>query len=107
MYSKRDRRCGAYIGILIGLAIGMILVSLNGCTMYHGKATNSDGTMVSALVLYPPGKKLVQPRFKYNRDGEAVGLELGADDSAQPGPQDYAAGVAAGIGAILGAQDSD
>ena len=94
--TPREKRYSAYIGILIGFLIA-VLMTLPGCTIY--KVHSEPGKSVDVSVWST--RNFVAPDLVYTRDGEAVGFSFGAESSVQPGPQDYAAGVATGVRAMM------
>lgn len=69
--------------LIVGLLLVLILVVTSGCTIYKVKAPLADGRQVSALIIYPPGKKVNLSKLEF---GE---FKLGSADTEQPGAEAY------------------
>jgi hypothetical protein len=73
--NKQERRYAAYIGLMIGLAIGLLLTS--GCmTKYSISKQMQDGS--SVVVTVQSFREFEQPQIHYSRDGENVTFDFGA-----------------------------
>ncbi len=69
--------------LVVGVLLVLILVATSGCTIYRLKVPQDDGTVVSAFVMYPPGKKV-------NLSNLEIGeFKLGSAKGEQPGPGEY------------------
>ena len=71
----REQRYGAYMGIIIGLAIGLALLLLGGCATYDIERCEA-GVCSRAKITSP--RKFKSIAFKYN--GESRTFELTAGD---------------------------
>ncbi len=81
--------------LVVGVLLVLILVATSGCTIYRLKIPQEDGTVVSAFVMYPPGKKVKLSNLEF---GE---FKLGSAEGEQPGPDDYANASADIIDALI------
>lgn len=95
MERKQELRYHAYLGVLLGLLLFFVMVVMNGCTIYRVKVPQSDGTVVSAFIMYPPGKKVNLSNLEFGK------FKLGSAEGEQPGPSDYAKASADIIDALL------
>lgn len=84
-----------YLGVLLGFLLFFVIVVMNGCTIYRLKIPQSDGTVVSAFIMYPPGKKVNLSNLEFGK------FKLGSAEGKQPGPSDYAKASADIIDALL------
>lgn len=71
----REQRYGAYMGVLIGLAIGLLLTLMGGCAVYDIERCE-DGVCSKAHIVSP--RKFKSVELKYN--GESRTFELKAGD---------------------------
>jgi len=98
--NRREERYTAYIGIMIGLCVGLVMIACAGCTTYDVSQTrNADGSG-STTVHVRSWRDFEEPALKYNRDGEAVGFEFGAKSAVGQSPLQDAAQLIS-IGAQL------
>ena len=74
-----------------------LMILLSGCTIY--KVHSEPGKTIDVSVW--SSRSFVAPTLTYKRTGGDADFHFGADQATQPAPQDYAAGVAAGIRAML------
>ena len=92
-----NRTYNNLFAVLIVVLILTLIFLMGGCTIY--KVHSEPGKSVDVSVWST--RNFVAPDLNYTRDGEAVGFSFGADSSTQPGPQDYAAGIAVGVRAMM------
>ena len=85
------------MAVLVVMVYLALLIILGGCTIY--KVHSEPGKSVDVSVWST--RSFVAPDLNYTRTGEDASFSFGADQTTQPGPQDYAAGVAAGVKAML------
>ena len=83
--------------VLFVVAWIYLMLLLTGCTIY--KVHSEPGKTIDVSVW--SSRSFVAPNLTYKRTGDNADFHFGADQATQPGPQDYAAGVAAGIRAML------
>lgn len=69
---NRERRYIAYIGLMLGLLIALIL-SAPGCTVYTVEKTE-DATKVTVV----SSRDFEQPELHYRRDAESAEFDFGA-----------------------------
>lgn len=85
------------------LAIILVVFLLSGCTIYRVQTERgADGVVTVTANIYS-SRSFTAPNLAYDRVGSDASFQFSADDVNQPGPQDYAAGVATGVRAMMGA----
>ena len=92
-----ERLARNLVAVLLVFVFLYLLVLLGGCTIY--KVHSVPGKSVDVSVWST--RSFTAPDLTYNRKGEDVDFHFGADQATQPGPQDYAAGIAVGIRAMM------
>lgn len=85
------------IAVLIVILYMALMLLIGGCTIY--KVHSEPGKSIDVSVW--SSRSFVAPTLTYKRTGDNADFHFGADQATQPAPQDYAAGVAAGIRAML------
>ena len=83
--------------VLFVVAWIYLMLLLTGCTIY--KVHSEPGKTIDVSVW--SSRSFVAPTLTYKRSGDNADFHFGADQATQPAPQDYAAGVAAVIRAML------
>ena len=84
------------------LLAALLLLALGGCTVYKVRNERTlDGTVTTQIDVYS-SRNIVAPHMSYARKGADANFNFNAESTTQPGPQDYAAGVVAGVKAVLG-----
>ena len=78
------------LAVLIVIAALTLMVLLSGCTIYKVHSIPGKETKVSVY----SSRNFVAPDLNYERSGDDAKFNFGAESSVQPGPMDYAAGVA-------------
>ncbi len=84
------------------ILLSVLIVLLSGCTIYKIKSERDETGLVTTNVSIYTSRNLVDPTVAYTRKGTDASFNFGAASTTQPGPQDYAAGIAAGIAAAGG-----
>jgi hypothetical protein len=83
------------------ILIVLIAVLLSGCTIYKVKTErDAQGLVIVTAKIYST-RSFTAPNLAYERGEKTASFQFSADDVNQPGPQDYAAGVATGIQAMM------
>lgn len=97
----REKRYGAYIGVLIGFFVWLVLLSLSGCTTYDVIQVRSDNSRTEVHIR--SWRSFEDVALKYSRDGEIVGFEFGAASVVSQTPIDAALkGIEMGISIATG-----
>ena len=81
----------------------LVLILLSGCTIYKVKTERNPNGDVTVTANIYSSRSFTAPNLAYDRVGSDASFQFSADDVNQPGPQDYAAGVATGVRAMMGA----
>ena len=80
----------------------LILFLLTSCTIYKVKTERSSDGLVTVEANIYSTRSFTAPNLAYERGEKTASFMFSADDVSQPGPQDYAAGVATGLRAAMG-----
>ena len=84
------------------LFLAILILFLSGCTIYKVKTErDAQGLVVVTAKIYST-RSFTAPNLAYERGEKTASFMFSADDVSQPGPQDYAAGVATGLRAAMG-----
>ena len=79
----------------------LVLILLSGCTIYRVKTVRNPNGDVTVTANIYSSRSFTAPNLAYDRVGTDASFQFSADDVNQPGPQDYAAGVATGVRAMM------
>ena len=83
------------------LAIVLTLL-LCSCTVYRVETQRSPDGLVTVKANIYSTREFETPNLEYERGETDASFMFSADKATQPGPQDYAAGVATGLRAAMG-----
>ena len=78
------------LAVLVVIGILVLMVLMSGWTVYKVHSIPGKETKVSVY----SSRNFVAPDLNYEREGDNATFSFGAESSIQPGPMDYAAGVA-------------
>ena len=84
------------------ILIVLIAALLSSCTVYKVKTERDTAGNITVTANIYSSRTFTAPNLAYERGEEGASFQFSADDVNQPGPQDYAAGVATGIRAVMG-----
>ena len=97
----RRTRDNLITAMLVAILLVIVLL-VSGCTIYKIQSErDAEGILKTTVDVYTT-RNLMDPVVKYTRQGANATFDFGASSTTQPGPQDYAAGVAAGVSAVIG-----
>jgi hypothetical protein len=83
------------------ILIVLMAVLLSGCTIYRVQTERDTAGNITVTANIYSSRSFTAPELAYIREGADASFTFGADGTTQPGPQDYAAGVATGIRAMM------
>ena len=84
------------------ILISLLILFLSGCTIYKVKTERNPDGLVTVTARIYSSRSFEAPNLAYDRKGTDASFMFSADSVNQPGPQDYAAGVATGLRAAMG-----
>jgi len=88
-------------GLMVAVILALIL-TVTGCTIYRITSERDDDGIVKTTANIYSTRKMTAVDLGYARDGPDASFTFSADEVNQAGPQEYAAGVVAGIEAARG-----
>ncbi len=87
--------------LMVALILALIL-TVTSCTIYRITSERDEDGIVKTTANIYSTRKMTAVDLGYARDGPDASFTFSADEVNQAGPQEYAAGVVAGIEAARG-----